>query len=259
MVKLQDSVAIVTGAGQGIGRAIALRFAAEGARVVIAELNPATGEQVAREIRDAGGWAIAVATDVGQPDQVDRLVRGTIDELGHIEILVNNAGLTFMSGIGSARFDKMDVEEWDRVLRANLTSVFLVSRAVAPHMIARRTGRIINLASVHSFAANIQTPHYDAAKAAVAHLTRNMAVALAPDGVLVTAIAPGPILTDAARETLAPDRLQALGETIPLGRPGRPEEIAAVAVFLASDEASFITGVTIPVDGGFLANHRGMQ
>ena len=154
-----------------------------------------------------------------------------------------------MSGIGSARFDKMDVAEWERVLRTNLSSVFLMSRSVAPHMIARKGGRIINLASVHSYAVNTQTPHYDAAKAAVAHLTRNMALALAADGVLVNAIAPGPILTEVARTTLTAERLAALEHATPLGRPGRPEEIAAVAAFLASDDASFITGATIPVDG----------
>jgi NAD(P)-dependent dehydrogenase (short-subunit alcohol dehydrogenase family) len=164
-----------------------------------------------------------------------------------------------MSGIGSARFDGMDVAEWDRVLRTNLSSVFLVSRAVVPHMLERRSGRIINLASVHSFAVNPQTPHYDVAKAAVAHLTRNMALSLAADGILVTAIAPGPILTEVAHATLSAERLQALDHATPLGRPGRPDEIAAVAAFLASDDASFMTGVTIPVDGGFLTRHVGMQ
>jgi NAD(P)-dependent dehydrogenase (short-subunit alcohol dehydrogenase family) len=259
MGALQERVAIVTGAGQGIGRAIARRFAADGAQVVIAELKADTAELVASEIRDAGGWATAITADVGQPDQVDALVGSTIQQLGRIDILVNNAGLTFMSGIGSARFDQMEVEEWERVLRTNLTSVFLVSRAVGPHMVSRRSGRIINLASVQSFTTNPLTPHYDAAKAAVAHLTRNMAVALAPAGVLVTAIAPGPILTEVARRTLTPEQLQALNDTTPLGRPGRPEEIAAVAAFLASDEASFITGVTIPVDGGLLTRSQGMR
>ncbi len=259
MSRLRDRVAIVTGAGQGIGRAIALRFAAEGARIVVAEINRSSGKQVAREIADAGGSGVAIACDVGDPAQVAGLVQQAMDDLGQIDILVNNAGLTYMSGIGSARFDEMEVAEWERVLRTNLSSVFLVSKAVAPHMIARRGGRIINLASVHSYAVNTQTPHYDAAKAAVAHLTRNMALALAADGILVTAIAPGPILTEVARTTLSEERLQALEHATPLGRPGRPEEIAAVAAFLASDDASFVTGVTIPVDGGFLTRYEGMQ
>ena len=238
MTRLQDRVAIVTGAGQGIGRAIALRFAAEGARVVIGEINATTGERVAQEIVDAGGVALQLVCDVGDPPQIERLVRRTIEHFGRIDILVNNAGLTFMSGIGSARFDQMEVAEWERVLRTNLSSVFLVSRAVVPHMLARGGGgRIINLASVHSYAVNTQTPHYDAAKAAVAHLTRNMALALAADGILVTAIAPGPILTEVARSALPTERLQALEHATPLGRPGRPEEIAAAAAFLASDDA----------------------
>ena len=259
MSRLRERVAIVTGGGQGIGRAIAMRFAVEGARVVIADINATSGERVAREIKDAGGSATSIASDVGDAANVERLVGRVVDDLGQIDILVNNAGLTFMSGIGSARFDEMDVAEWERVLRTNLSSVFLMSRAVAPHMIARKGGRIINLASVHSYAVNTQTPHYDAAKAAVAHLTRNMALALAADGVLVNAIAPGPILTEVARTTLTAERLAALEHATPLGRPGRPEEIAAVAAFLASDDASFLTGATIPVDGGFLTRYEGMQ
>ncbi len=211
MAKLRGRVAIVTGAGQGIGRAIARRFAAHRRSV--------RAHRHSRQQR-----------------------RSPIHER-----------------IGAARFDQMDIDEWERVVRANLTGVLLVSRAVAPHMIAQRAGRIINLASVHSFAADIQTPRYDAAKAAVAHLTHNMALALASAGVLVTAIAPGPILTEVAQEVLGPDRIQMLAESTPLGRAGRPEEIAAMAAFLASDEASFVTGVTIPVDGGFLAKHQGMR
>jgi 3-oxoacyl-[acyl-carrier protein] reductase len=258
-MRFADRVVIVTGGGQGIGRAICRRFAAEGARVVVAELKAENADKVAQEIAAEGGQAFALATDVTRTDDLARMVEQTLARWGQIDVLVNNAGITAMSGIGWGRFDELSPEEWQRVLDVNLNGVFLAARAVAPHMIARRSGRIINLASVHSYAPNARTPHYDAAKAAVVNLTRNFAVALGQYNVLVTAIAPGPILTEVGRAVL-PAETQAHFQTMTqLGRPGRPEEIAAVAAFLASDDASYVTGVTLPVDGGFLADHQGQR
>lgn len=258
-MRFDGKVVIVTGAGQGIGRAIAHRFGAEGARVVIGELNQDSGERVAQEIVAAGGQAIAVRTDVRDPASVSALMEHTVQHYGGLDVLVNNAGLTSMSGVQSVRFDEMEPSEWERIISTNLTGVWLVSRAASPHLRARPGSSIVNFASVHSYAINILTPHYDAAKAAVVSLTRNLAVALAAEGVRVNGIAPGPIRTEVMEAVISQEMKDHFERMTPMKRSGSPDEIASVVAFLASDDASYVTGVTIPVDGGFLADHWGQR
>jgi NAD(P)-dependent dehydrogenase (short-subunit alcohol dehydrogenase family) len=247
MSRLDGRVAIVTGAARGIGFAIAARFAEEGAQVVVADLaEDAIGEAAARIPR-----AVAVAADVSRKHDVARLVDEAARCTGRIDILVNNAGITHACG-----FLELAEEDFDRVLRVNLKSMFLCGQAAARHMVEHGVrGAIVNLSSVNAVLAIPDQVPYVVSKGGINQLTRVMALALAPHGIRVNAIGPGTIATELARQAVLGDeasRRTILSRT-PLRRLGEPEEVAAVAAFLASDDASYLTGQTIYPDGGRMA------
>lgn len=242
---LQAKVAIVTGSGHGIGRAIAKRFALASAKVVIAELDTQRGEQVCQEIVKDGGAALFVQTDVSSRPAVEALVATTLHVFGQIDVLVNNAGLTGPNG----PFLEVTQEVWDRVIRVNQTAVFLCSQVVARVMATARQGSIINISSVNGLVPQPRCVAYAAAKAAVESITKSMAIDLAPYNIRVNTIAPGPI-----QSHLPDEAAPSPNESTLLSRTGLPAEIAAAALFLASDEASFITGERVGVDGGMLIN-----
>lgn len=250
---LNDKVAIVTGAARGIGLACAERFAADGASVVLADVDEAAGEAAAAEIAQSGAKAFFVACDVGERLDVRNLVTATLDEYGSVDILVNNAGI-----VHGADFLDITEGDFDKVLRVNLKGAFLVAQAVARQMVAqveagRQPGSIVNMSSVNAvFAIANQVP-YSISKGGINQLTKVMALSLAPHGIRVNAIGPGSIMTEILKAVATDEeaRRKILSRT-PMGRIGEPREIAAVAAFLASDDASYITGQTVYADGGRL-------
>jgi NAD(P)-dependent dehydrogenase (short-subunit alcohol dehydrogenase family) len=242
---LRGSVALVTGAQQGIGRATAIALAREGADVALNYLDNETAVQdVAETCRRHGGRAIAVQGDVSRRTDVDAMMSRCVEVLGRIDILVNNAGV-----FPRVKFVDMTDDDWDYLIDINLKGGFLCAQAAARHMIAAGQGAIINLSSGALRGAKLGV-HYSASKGGVVSMTRAMALELAPHGIRVNAVAPG--LTDTAqpRYEHSDSELQALGLALPLGRLGKPEEIADAIVFLASSKASFITGQTLHVNGG---------
>ncbi|WP_413174314.1 3-oxoacyl-[acyl-carrier-protein] reductase [Anabaena azotica] len=245
MTLLQDQVAIVTGASRGIGRAIALQLASQGAKVVVNYANSSTAaDQVVAEIIAAGGEAIALQADVSQSDQVDTLIKTTLDKFNRIDILVNNAGIT-----RDTLLLRMKLEEWQAVIDLNLTGVFLCTKAVSKIMLKQRSGRIINISSVAGQMGNPGQANYSAAKAGVIGFTKTVAKELATRGITVNAVAPGFITTDMTSDIKAEGILQ----YIPLGRFGQPEDIAGMVRFLAADPAAaYITGQVFNVDGGMV-------
>jgi 3-oxoacyl-[acyl-carrier protein] reductase len=257
-VDLHGHVAVVTGAAQGIGRAIADALAANGARVAYTDLNHSLTANAAQVAPSAGAPHMAFALDVADGGQIDSVVAEIASMAGHIDILVNNAGI----GVKAAdrkTIDEFPVETWDEMLRIDLTGVFRVSRAVVPHMKARRSGRIINIASVLGLVPMRLQSSYVAAKAGVVNLTRSMALELAPHGILVNGIAPGSTATDGWKRWINDAKSEELDlharllSHIPLGRPATPEEIATGALFLAAPANSYITGHILPIDGGWTA------
>ena len=246
-MRLAGKVAVVTGAARGIGAACARRLAAEGAAVVLADILEEQGEVTARAVHEAGGGSAAfVACDTGDAPQARALIEETVARHGRIDVLVNNAGIFTIA-------DFLDVteEEFDRVLRVNLKGYFLVGQAAAREMAAAGSGSIINMSSVNGVMAIETIAPYVVSKGGVNQLTSVMALALAPKGVRVNAIGPGTILTEMSGALLTDEaaRRRVLSRT-PMGRPGEPEEIAGIAVFLASDDSSYVTGQVIYADGG---------
>jgi 3-oxoacyl-[acyl-carrier protein] reductase len=243
---LQDQVAIVTGASRGIGRAIAIALAAEGAKVVVNYArSSAAADEVVGQITAAGGDAIALQADVSQADQVDALIKATSDKYGQIDVLVNNAGIT-----RDTLLLRMKPEDWQAVIDLNLTGVFLCTRAVSKLMLKKRKGRIINIASVAGQMGNPGQANYSAAKAGVIGFTKTVAKELAPRGVTVNAVAPGFIATDMTENL---PNTEDILKFIPLGRYGQPEEVAGLVRFLAADPAAaYITGQVMNVDGGMV-------
>jgi NAD(P)-dependent dehydrogenase (short-subunit alcohol dehydrogenase family) len=252
LVLLQDRVALVTGGGSGFGRAIALRFAKEGARVAIAGRRRAPLEATADAIRRAGGEPLAVVGDATAEADAETIVRGTVERFGALDVLVNNAGAVF----GRVTAEECAPDDFRRTLEANLMSVFLCSRAALPAL-RRRHGCIVNIASMGGLKAQRRHLPYSVAKAAVVHLTKCMALDHAPEGVRVNCICPAYIETDLNRDHLRQMResgeIQQLEQAHPLGLGGTPEDVAAAAVYLASDQAHWNTGCCLPVDGGVSA------
>lgn len=259
---LEDRVAVVTGGGKGIGRAIAERLAAEGATVAVCGRDAAAIDATVAAIGASGGGATGRALDVADHDALDRFVNETREQFGRLDVLVNNAALTAMSNIGLAPAPDMAVEEWRRVIDVNLSSAFTASRAAGRIMREQRSGTIVSVSSVHAHVPYAPTPHYDVSKAGLEALTRNLALYFGKFGVRVNAVAPGPIVSNdpaVAPDAVSPEVRELQSRATALGRVGRAAEVAAVVAFLASDEASYVTGATILVDGGFLLRHPGMS
>jgi NAD(P)-dependent dehydrogenase (short-subunit alcohol dehydrogenase family) len=220
-------------------------MAREGAAVVIADLNEANADGVTREIEHLGGKASAVYTDISNEESVQAMVHATLDEHGRVDILVNNAGIFPTSAV-----EEMQEEEWDSVIGTNLVGTFLCSKAVVPHLLAQRSGRIISLTSGRAFQGAKHGAHYAASKAGIIGLSKSLALELAPHGITVNVICPGITDTAQPRGHQTEEQIYAQGQRIPLGRIGQPEDLAGPAIFLASDAAGFITGQTILANGG---------
>lgn len=252
-VNLANQVAVVTGAAQGIGRAIADALAANGARVVYADVDAAGAVAAAK---DRAG-AIGLRMDVTKSDEVRQAIEQTIGQYGRLDILINNAGVNTLAH--RVTIDEFPREEWDRILSVDLTGLFEVSRAAAQVMKQQGNGKIVNVASIAGLVPLRLQCAFVAAKAGVINLTKAMALELAPHGILVNAIAPGSTLTEGTRKLFYGEdgkfreNVQRLLDHIPLGRPGSVEEIAHAALFLAAPESSYITGHTLVVDGGWTA------
>ncbi len=244
MNRLSGRKALVTGAARGIGHAIAIAFAKEGADVAVLDLKRENAEATAAEARECGVTAIAVAADVGNEEQVKRAVAEATAALGRIDILVNNAGIDTTSTIVD-----MPTAMWDEMMIVNLRSVFLCSRAVLPAMIERKWGRIISVSSQLAHKGAAEMAHYAAAKAGVIGFTRSLAYEVTRDGITVNAICPGPVDTELFRNIPEAWRRRKLAE-LPIGRAGRVDEIAPVAVLLASDEGSYFVGASLNPNGG---------
>ncbi|MGE5592663.1 MAG: 3-oxoacyl-ACP reductase FabG [Betaproteobacteria bacterium] len=245
-MRLKDKVAIITGSGRGLGKEAALLFAREGAKVVVCDVNEEWAKSTAREIQEAGGVAIAVRVDVTCPESVKAMVDETLKEFGRIDVLVNNAGVT-----ADALLVKMTDEQWDKVINVNLRGVFNCTRAVAPVMIGQGRGKIVNTSSVVGVYGNIGQTNYIASKAAIIGMTKGWAKELGRKGVNVNAVAPGFTMTD-MMATVPEKILASIMEKTPLGRLGQPKDIAYAYLYLASDEADFVNGATLQVDGGLV-------
>ncbi|GAC1316527.1 MAG: 3-oxoacyl-ACP reductase FabG [Chloroflexota bacterium] len=248
--RLDHKVIVITGAGQGIGRAYARRLSQAGANVVIAEINGERGRAVADEVERAGGRAIFVETDVSSADSCARLVDQTTREFGRLDGLINNAAL--FSTIIMKPFWEIDVDEWDRLMAVNVRGVWLAARAVVPTMQAQRWGRIVNISSAVIWMGRQNYLHYVASKGAVFSMTRSMARELGDWNITVNAITPGATYTEVERATVSEDQKKAMIQQQSIKRPETPADLAGVVAFLCSDEAGFVTGQTINVDGGFM-------
>jgi NAD(P)-dependent dehydrogenase (short-subunit alcohol dehydrogenase family) len=258
---LENRVAIVTGGAKGIGRGIALRFAAEGCDVVVNARHIESARDVASEIKALRRRALAIKADVSRSDDVAAMVDRTIKEFGKIDILVNNAGGTGLAA--DSAIEDTSEEDWDRIVDINLKGQFLCCRAVVPFMKKNKYGKIINVSSMGAIQPPAPIVHYHAAKGGVLSMTRNLAFELAPFNITVNAILPGPIKSEFFTEMLAAMSkeegeafFRMLGKRVPLGRMGTPEEVAGVALFLASELSSYVTGDAINCGGGLPLSPR---
>jgi len=245
---LTGKVAIVTGAASGIGRAIALKLAEFGADVVVVDVDILGAKEVASKIESLGRQALPVKANVADSGDVKKMVKMALKKFGKIDILVNNAGI-----VQCVKVVNLKEEDWDKVMNVNLKGTYLCSKEVIKHMIKRRSGKIINISSITGMTGGVVVgANYAASKAGVACFTKTLARELAPYGINVNAIAPHAIDTPGFRRDIPDEVKKSLLEAIPLRRLGKPEEVANVALFLASDAASYITGQTIHVNGGAL-------
>jgi 3-oxoacyl-[acyl-carrier protein] reductase len=245
-MRLKDKVAFVTGGGRGIGRITALTFAREGARVAVADINGEAAESVAAELRESGANAMGVQVDVSQSASVEAAINAVAEWGGGIDIQVNNAGIT-----RDARMQKMSEDQWDSVISVNLKGVWLCARTVAPIMVSQGGGCILSTSSIVAHYGNFGQTNYVATKAGVIGMTKTWARELGPSGIRVNAVAPGFTATEMI-QTVPQKVIDAIKDRTPMRRLGEPEDIANTFLFLASDEATFITGQVISVDGGLI-------
>ena len=243
-----DKVALVTGAGQGMGKVVALRLAAEGAKVVVNDIDGEKAENVASLIREKGGEAIALQANISRKREVQRMAGEAVRRFGRVDILINNAGILY-----STKVDDIPEEEWDRIMDVNLKGTFLCAQAVIPLMKKEGGGKIVNFSSsAGKSVSTVGGAHYTASKAGVLGLTRHLAKELAPFNINVNAVCPGLIDTEMVRKTISPEKIRSYENSFPISRLGTPEEVADLVLFLASDEASYITGASLDINGGDL-------
>jgi 3-oxoacyl-[acyl-carrier protein] reductase len=251
-MRLNEKVAIVTGGAAGIGRQLALGLAAEGAKIVVADVNEKAAEQLVQSLRDDGKEALAVGTDVSSAADVERMVRETVAHYDRIDILVNNAAIYQRVRAAKVPVWEMSPEEWNRVLAVNLTGVFLCCRTVLPLMVARGGGKIVNIGSAHALAGTKNFAHYVASKGGVMSLTKALAREVGRYNITVNCLAPGSILSEDSEE---PEVLKFRGAAVAaraIKRIGYPQDLVGAAVFLVSSDSDFVTGQTLVVDGGAL-------
>jgi NAD(P)-dependent dehydrogenase (short-subunit alcohol dehydrogenase family) len=256
-MRLNDKVAVITGAAGGQGQAAARLFAEEGARLVVSDIDREGAEKTAQEIRDTGGEALALRTDVSREKDVAEMIRAAVDEFGTVDILFNNAGVGYSAADRLTMASVVDTpeEDWDAVLAINLKGAAMGCKHAIPIMVENGGGAIVNNASINALVALSGADAYTAAKGGIVALTRVLAVDWGPRGVRVNCICPGGVDTAMIAPAIADEEvLSFMLESTPLGRLARPEEIAQVALFLASDEASFMNGAIVPVDGGWTAH-----
>ena len=247
---LKNKIVIVTGSRRGIGKVIALRLAKAGANVVVSDINIDDCNKVVEEIKTIGGNALAVKADISNPEEVKNVVKSTVKRFGKVDILVNNAGVYMQKP-----FTDVAEQDFDKILDINLKGVFLCSKAVVPEMIKQGKGKIINITSIAGQVGFANSSAYCASKGAIINLTRELALELAQYKINVNAIGPGVIETAMTKDLLKDEATkETLLANIPLNRIGKPEDIANAALFLASDNADYITGITLFVDGGWLTH-----
>jgi NAD(P)-dependent dehydrogenase (short-subunit alcohol dehydrogenase family) len=244
---IESKVAIVTGGGGGIGSAIVLRFAREGAKIVVADIDGESAQSLSAELSTQRVDAVPIVTDVTKKQSVDDMVRAVLERWGRIDILVNVAG-------GAERIAVVDMTaaQWDHVVDMNLKSVFLCSQATLPAMLKQKYGKIVNISSIYGFTGNATRSSYAAAKAGVAAFTKSLALEVVKDGVNVNAVAPGRVTTPRVRNRYSDEAWATAVAQVPMGRAGTPEEIAAAVLFLVADENQYITGQTVHVNGAWL-------